>query len=234
MSDALTACVREIFTDHREPLAAAFTRRSFLEEQRGPGRYSAADHHQRLETLGDAWLGAILLRRLHDERPDADEGELTSTRSALVNNKHLAAIARIHKLEDKIRAGAGEVQQGQHVTQASLASHVEAMIGAAIVVGGEPAASRLIEVLFAGRSDVAASPRAVDHKSELTRREQAGHHRPTTEPKYAANRVPGTPDHAPRFTATVTLFEGRSFTGGEATTKQGAEQDAAREALEAE
>ena len=62
-------------------LQQAFTHRSYLNENRQPGR----EHNERLEFLGDAVLELVVTEFLYAKYPDKAEGELTAVRAALVN-----------------------------------------------------------------------------------------------------------------------------------------------------
>ena len=53
-------------------LEMAFTHRSFLNENRMPGR----EHNERLEFLGDAVLELVVTEFLYAKYPDKPEGEL--------------------------------------------------------------------------------------------------------------------------------------------------------------
>ncbi len=63
-------------------LEQAFTHRSYLNEHKD----KELAHNERLEFLGDAVLELIVTEHLFEKYTESDEGELTSYRSALVNN----------------------------------------------------------------------------------------------------------------------------------------------------
>src|SRR3989338_5899472 len=65
-------------------------------------------NNERLEFLGDAVLELIVTEYLFKYHENRNEGEMTAWRSALVNTKMLARIAKEFKLEEKIRLSEGE------------------------------------------------------------------------------------------------------------------------------
>src|SRR5882724_10413603 len=74
---------------------SVFTHRSYLNENRS----FHLPHNERLEFLGDAVLELVSTEHLY-RKYDHSEGELTNFRSALVNYKMLAEIAKRLGLED--------------------------------------------------------------------------------------------------------------------------------------
>ena len=63
--------------------------------------------NERLEYLGDAVLQLITAEYLYKHRPGAAEGELTQTRSAMVNTNTLASLAAELDLGDHLFLGKG-------------------------------------------------------------------------------------------------------------------------------
>ncbi|KKW36423.1 MAG: Ribonuclease 3 [Candidatus Giovannonibacteria bacterium GW2011_GWA2_53_7] len=70
-------------------LQQAFTHRSYLNENRAPGR----QHNERLEFLGDAVLELVVTEFLYAKYPEKTEGELTAVRAALVNTTSISSAA---------------------------------------------------------------------------------------------------------------------------------------------
>src|SRR3989344_3072867 len=70
-------------------LEQAFTHRSYLNENRAPGR----ENNERLEFLGDAVLELVVTEFLYGKYPDKPEGDLTSYRAALVNTVSISDAA---------------------------------------------------------------------------------------------------------------------------------------------
>lgn len=236
MKASTKALLVDLFDEQRELLNRALTRKAWLEEQSGSGNYDATQHHEAIEFLGDAWLGAIVADELYRRFPQATEKELTRSRESLVDTEHLADVARAHEIETALRVGAGERKQAQHLEDKPLAAHVEALIGAAHLVGGSEASRRVVMHLFEGRWPSEAAPERIqDVKGELQRRELARHRVPGSEPKYSkpCEQDPPAPAHPMRFRSQVTLYGGETFEGDWRPNKRDAELSAAQVALEA-
>ena len=85
----------------------ALTHRTYAVE------HSLPYDNQRLEFLGDAVLEIILSEHLFQLYPDAQEGELTKMRSAMVNQNSLATLARNMELGAFMITGKGEKKRRQ-------------------------------------------------------------------------------------------------------------------------
>src|SRR3954470_4047126 len=68
--------------------------------------------NERLEFLGDAILDVVVSDILLETFPNANEGQLSKMRAAVVNEKTLAQVARSIGLQDCIRLGKGETLTG--------------------------------------------------------------------------------------------------------------------------
>src|SRR5436190_6057659 len=68
--------------------------------------------NERLEFLGDAILDVVVSDILLESFPNANEGQLSKMRAAVVNEKTLAEVARSIHLEQCVRLGKGESQTG--------------------------------------------------------------------------------------------------------------------------
>src|SRR3989344_4998452 len=120
---------------NQELLQTALTHRSFLNENRA----YRLPHNERLEFLGDAVLELVATEYLYRNFPNP-EGELTNFRSALVNYRLLAEIAKEIELEDFILLSHGESKDTGRARQVILANALEALIGAVYLDQGmEPA-----------------------------------------------------------------------------------------------
>ena len=85
-------------------LEQAFTHRSYLNENRAPGR----EHNERLEFLGDAVLELVVTEFLYGKYPEKPEGELTAYRAALVNTQSISAAATTLGMNDYLLLSRGE------------------------------------------------------------------------------------------------------------------------------
>ena len=137
---------------------------------------SRAKDNQRLEFLGDAVLGLCVTEELEATHPDAEEGELTRMRSALVNAEALARWRRewasVHCLND----GARGARVGTEKYQTNvIADAVEAIIAAVYLAKGLPAARLLTgRVTSLARSE-GAELASLDPKSALRQEKVQAH-----------------------------------------------------------
>jgi ribonuclease III len=202
-------------------LDQALTHPSFRNE-----RNAFADN-QRLEFLGDAVLGFCVSDLLCERFPEADEGELTRRRAALVNAEALAEWAREHDLAAAILLGRGAAASRLGEGTNVLADTVEALLAAAYLAGGLQAARRACAEVVSSRLAAMAGQFSSDPKSELQERLQA---RGIEPPLYEVLES-GGPAHDPWFRVCVRM--GDVVVGeGQGRSKRSAERAAAANALE--
>ena len=198
----------------------ALTHRSYAYENGG------LPNNERLEFLGDAVLGVVVTEYLFRCFPDYPEGQLAKLRSAVVNSRALADVARSLSLGAELRLGKGELATGGRDKNSILADSTEALIGAVMLSAGRDAATRLIHHLFIPLIEDAAKLGAgLDWKTslqELCARLELG------APQYRIDET--GPDHDKRFTASV-VVDGDVFPPGVGTSKKQAEQGAAKTAF---
>jgi ribonuclease-3 len=191
---------------------------------------SASKHnYERLEFLGDAVLNFTTAVLLYREYPDADEGDLSRYRAALVSGTSLAAVASGLGLGEQLRLGSGELKSGGYRRSSILADALEALFGAVYLDGGAAAASAVIETLFAGR--VGELPEAHELKDPKTRLQEQLQARGLRLPAYAVEAVSGEP-HEQRFVATCQVPDLALLARGEGSSRRRAEQAAAQRVLE--
>ena len=206
-------------------LIQAVVHGSFLNEQDDPALAS----YDRLEYLGDAFLGWAIAAELYARYPHYDEGELTRARAALVRGDTLAEVARSIGLGEHLLLGQGEEDSGGRDRSRNLAGALEAVLGAVLLDQGEEAARSLVLRSLGPRIEALGDAVAArDAKSALQEFLQ-GQGLPL--PVYETVADEGTPDDK-RFTARV-LVDGRAMGEGTGRRKADAEQSAAREALDA-
>jgi ribonuclease-3 len=202
-------------------LVRALTHRSWAFEH-DPGM-----HNERLEFLGDAVLDLVITEELYRLLPDAEEGELSPPRAALVRESSLADVARELGLGDHLRLGRGEGSSGGAAKPSLLSDALEAVIAAVHLSAGAEASAALVRRLFAGRiAEVIAADSALDAKTRLQERMAAlGRGAPDYD-------VEGEgPDHERTFHAVVRVDD-EALGAGTGRTKKAAEQEAAERALE--
>jgi ribonuclease III len=206
----------------RDPtlLLEALTHSSFANES---PQVSPRDN-ERLEYLGDAVLQLISAEYLYKLRPDAREGELTQVRSAMVNTNTLATLSEGLGIGAHLFLGKGIAKGGGRTLRSLLANAFEAVLGAIFLDAGYDAAYHFYLDRFR------ALPEPVQDENYKGRLQQIVQERFGQTPYYdsAAARSGG---HRREYTAVV--FAGAEPLGtGHGSTKQAAEQEAARAALE--
>jgi ribonuclease III len=214
----------EIHFDDKSLLIRALTHRSYVNESSQPSEMD----NERLEFLGDAVLDFVTGEFLFHRFPEMREGELTNLRSALVKRETLAHFAADIELGEFMLMSKGERAAGGHQRVALLAGAFEALVGALYIDQGlacvkifwqrfaEPHLQRTLQ----DRLDK-------DAKSMLQELSQGTLQ---VKPVYIIVAESG-PDHAKAFVVEVRIGE-RVMGIGRGNTKQRAEQEAAREALD--
>jgi ribonuclease-3 len=208
-------------------LRLALTHRSVLHEWAAANPDVPTPHsNERLEFLGDAYLGMIVAEELFNFAPDAQEGELTSWRVALVRAERLVAWARDIALGSYLYLGAGE-RVTESARDRMLAGAFEALIGAiALDSGLDGARDFVLRFVHRDIDSVVARKEAANPKGRL---QELLQDRFRTGPAYRIVQLEG-PDHARVFTAEVSMFD-HALGQGSGPSKREAEQDAARDAL---
>lgn len=131
-------------------------------------RSTASQHNERLEFLGDAWLGFVIAEALYQRFPQADEGQLTRLRASLVNREALAGIALELELGAFLALGEGELKSGGWRRASILGNALEALLGAVYLDQGAARARELVLGLFADRLErVSPDAAGKDAKTRL-------------------------------------------------------------------
>jgi ribonuclease III len=179
--------------------------------------------NERLEYLGDAVLQLITAEYLYKHHPGATEGELTQTRSAMVNTNTLALLAEELDLGSYLYLGKGIAKGGGRGLKSLLANAFEALLGAIFLDAGYDAAyhyyldryrslsSPARDENFKGRLQQVAQERFGETPFYDSEGAKVGTHREYTSVVFAGAQPLGT---------------------GHGASKQEAEQDAARVALQ--
>jgi ribonuclease III len=205
-------------------LTRALTHRSFLNENPDLPYLD----NERLEFLGDSILDFVAAEFLYQRFPEMSEGELTSLRAALVKGDTLARFAIDLGLPQFLLMSHGEEAARGRMRAPLLAGAFEALIGALYLDQGlESARGFILRFLPAESERVHALRLDRDPKSMLQELSQG---KLQVTPQYRLVETRG-PDHAKDFTVAVIIKE-REFGRGSGRSKQIAEQEAARVALE--
>lgn len=205
-------------------LKEALTHRSYLNEN--PAESST--HNERLEFLGDAVLELAVTEELYNRFPDYDEGKLTSIRSALVNYQFLATVGIAIDLEKAMLLSRGEAKDTGRAREVILANAMESLIGALYLDGGYNEGKKFINQWIISRlHEIIKNGAYRDPKSTLQEKIQASK---KITPQYRILEEVG-PEHKKIFKVGV-YFDKEFVTEGEGYSKQEAEVEAARHALE--
>lgn len=147
-----------------ELLSTALTHRSYVNEN---PQLDVQDN-ERLEFLGDAVLGLCVSDLLMKKHADFDEGTLSKIRSALVNEKPLAALAFQLGLGDCLLLGRGEEHSGGRAKESLLANALEAVIAAIYLDSGFSKTKTLLRRLMKPMmKDEAIAAQHPDYKTAL-------------------------------------------------------------------
>jgi ribonuclease III len=183
--------------------------------------------NERLEFLGDAILDVVVSDILLESFPNANEGQLSKMRAAVVNEKTLALLAKTLQLQDVVRLGKGEAQTGGNLKPSIISSALEALIAAIYLDGGfnavYPVVRHIFAPLFVEERELMAF---YDHKTQLQEIVQA---RWKVTPTYHLLQTRG-PDHAKIFEVEVRM-NGKVLATADGSSKKEAEQNAARAAI---
>ncbi len=204
-------------------LKMAFTHKSYVNEH----KKEPVHHNERLEFLGDAVLELASTRHLFDKCSDKNEGEMTAFRSALVKGKHLAEIAKSLDLGKYLFLSRGEELSGGREKKYILANTVESLIGAIYLDQGYETAEKFIRKFILTRLDeIIENELHVDAKSRF---QEMCQDLETFTPYYEVLSEEG-PDHDKKFTMGA-YIDGTLIAKGTGSSKQKAEDDAAKNAL---
>jgi len=203
-------------------LTLALTHRSYAYENGG------LPTNERLELLGDAVLGLVIVDALFRRHPDSSEGDLAKLRNSIVNSQALAGVARgltADGLGGYLLLGRGEINTGGHAKGSILADTLESLLGAVYLHHGLDAARRVILGLFDELLDTAPTlGAALEWKSSL---QELTASRGLGVPRYEVTSE--GPDHDRRFSAVVHI-NGEVYGNGVGRSKKSAETDAAAQA----
>ena len=212
---------QQIGIHFRDPslLLEAVTHSSFANES----PHLSPRDNERLEYLGDAVLQLITAEYLYKHHPRAAEGELTQTRSAMVNTNTLAELAEQLDLGGYLFLGKGIAKGGGRNLKSLLANAFEALLGAIFLDAGYDAAYHYY--LNRYRS----LPEPAQDENFKGRLQQVAQERFGQTPQYDSE---GAKVGTHREYTSVAFAGGEPLGTGHGATKQEAEQAAAKSALE--
>ena len=206
--------------ENKALLEQALTHSSFANEHK-----NEKGDNERLEYLGDAVLELVSSEFLFLNYPKMPEGKMTKLRASLVCEPTLARCAREFDLPSFLRLGKGEEHTGGRSRDSIVSDALEAVIGAVFLDGGFANAKEFVHRFIL--TDIEHKKLFYDSKTILQEEIQAREH--AEEIVYTLVGEKG-PDHAKRFIVEVGVGK-RVLGRGTGTTKKGAEQEAAYQAL---
>ena len=209
------------FTDLRL-LQKAMIHSSFAFEQAQIG-----NNNEILEFLGDAVLDLVIGHTLCKKFPEMREGELTRFRSSLVNETHLANMARELNLGDYLCLGKGEDASNGRNKSSILSCAYEAMIGALFEDSDYATVEQIINSFFIPA--MAAKKEELLMADAKSRLQESLQETFNEAPSYRLDNEEG-PSHQKVFTVSV-IFRDTPLGTGTASSKKVAEQRAAAATL---
>jgi ribonuclease-3 len=205
-------------------IRTAFTHRSYVNEHRN----DTTLHNERLEFLGDAVLELSVTRFLYDKYPDKTEGDLTAYRAALVNTNTISEAATKLGMNECLLLSRGEARDTGRARQYILANTFEAVLGAVYLDQGYDRAVEFVAAYIFPLVDEVVRKRLWQDAKSLFQEE--AQERVSVTPSYAILQEDG-PDHNKQFTVGAYIKD-ELVARGQGNSKQEAEQQAARKALE--
>lgn len=181
-------------------------------------------NNERLEFLGDSLLGFIVAEVLYEMFPDAEEGQLSRTRAALVNKETLAEVAREIQLGEYLQLGLGELKSGGKQRDSILADALEAIIAAIYLDAGMPPCKQFVRQWSEQR--ILQEQDGQKHKDCKTRLQELLQARGLPLPVYEVEEISGEAhEQSFRVSCTVSLLAKPKV--GDGRSKRIAEQQAA-------
>jgi len=208
---------------NKDLLTQAFVHRSYLNENPDFG----IPHNERMEFLGDAVLEHVVTEYLYRKYPEKSEGDLTSWRAALVNAKMLSNVAQEIGFNDFLLLSQGETKENGKARQYILANTFEAFVGSLYLDQGLESCEEFIR-----ENLIRELPRVLEQdlfKDSKSRFQEEAQEKTGITPAYKVLNERG-PDHEKEFEVGVFLNEDL-VAKGKGSSKQEAEEESAREAL---
>jgi ribonuclease-3 len=203
-------------------LNTAFVHRSYINEHK-----SVKEHNERLEFLGDAVLELVVTEYLYNNYKNP-EGDLTNWRSALVKTESISAAASRLGFEDYLKMSRGERASSGRSRQLILANSFEAVTGAIYLDQGYDVAKEFISKnILVNLPEIIEQKLYIDPKSLF---QELAQEREGLTPRYEVIAEVG-PDHDKIFEIAVRVGE-KVWGKGKGASKQLAQQEAARKAVE--
>ena len=202
-------------------LETALTHTSYAYENK-------TESNEKLEFLGDSILEFISSQYLYRNYSNLKEGEMTKVRAAVVCEKSLYKIAKLHNFSDFLYLGKSERKTGGANRPAILADSVEAIIAAIYLDGGINMAEKFI--IDNLKEEIEKATKHVGDKDYKTVLQEKLQENGEVKIKYEIITEKG-PDHNKSFESQVSC-DGKMLATGKGKSKKDAEMNAAKKALE--
>ena len=212
-----------IYFKNKDLLIQAFVHRSYLNENPDFKLY----HNERLEFLGDAVLELVITYYLYTQYPEIPEGMLTNWRASLVNTKILARTAYNLDFHKFLLVSKGEEREIHRKDASVLADSFESFVGALYLDQGYNSCKNFIEEYLA--IELPEIIKEGSYKDSKSRFQEQAQDKTGMTPEYRLIDEVG-PDHKKIFTLGV-FIDNQLIAEGKGSSKQQAEEEAAREAL---
>ncbi|MDO4841924.1 MAG: ribonuclease III [Phoenicibacter congonensis] len=162
--------VQEILSyrfNDQDLILSAITHPSAIEGK--PVKYS----YERLEFLGDAVLGAIVVHQAYVAFPEMDEGGLTRIKVSLVSGSTLSELSDHLGFKYVIIFGSSETGTGKRGMHSALENVYEAVVGALYLDGGIEVAQKFVLDTLIPKMDKRMADKPENPKSLLQEKMQA-------------------------------------------------------------
>ena len=189
-------------------------------------RKSSKVNNERLEFLGDRFLGLVIAEELLRKNPNSTEGEIATYYNSLVKKETCSLIAKEIGLENLLTLGKSVKRTNDRQKDKILGNAIEALIGAIFLDAGFEISKQLVLKVWRKQIDIVRDIEA-HAKTALQEFLQSKGQAP---PIYKQISRTG-PDHDPDFCVEVVLGSGLNAIGS-GSTKRMAETKAAEQILE--
>ena len=215
------------YTHLEEALGYTFEDQKLLAQALTHRSCKMQNNNERLEFLGDAVLDLIVGEYLYKELENANEGELSKMRAAMVSEKGFMRLALELDIGKYIQLSVAEEHNNGRMKPSILSSAFEATIGAVYLESGILVAknitNRLIKKCYP-QLDLATL--SEDYKTALQELTQAKF---GVTPEYVLLGASG-PDHQKEFSVCVRV-NGKNYAVAIGKSKKEAEQNAAKQTI---
>ncbi|MFW6139142.1 MAG: ribonuclease III [Spirochaetota bacterium] len=185
------------------------------------------ENNEKLEFLGDAFIGLVVSDLLYNQNLYFNEGTLARIKSYVVSEPTLYRIGTEINIQDYILIGRGEEKSGGRHRRALIGDCVEALVGAYYLDAGFKQARKFTRKLFEKEIvRVEQNKHQKDYKSIL---QEYAQKKFKIVPSYRVVNTEG-PDHNKTYFVNVTVKK-KTYGPGVGESKKQAEQNAAGIAL---